>query len=303
MVHFINPFSDWGFKRIFGQEISKDLLASFLNDLFAGEFSIKSLSFENKEQIGLTKDSREVVFDIYCKTDDNRDIIVEMQNRGQEHFIDRALYYSSRAIVNQGQKGKWDYALYPVYTVCFMNFIDPLLPSRKMRTDLVLADRDTGKAISDRLRIIYLTLPLFNKEEDECHTDFERWIFVLKNMNTFERMPFMAKNAVFKKLAEISDLRTLSKKDMEKYESSIRIMRDTYATYKYAIKQGHQEGMAQGFKEGIEKGTKEGIEKGIEKGEQRKAIDIAKKLKDIGLPTDQIMQATGLSEAEVNDAK
>lgn len=122
-------------------------------------------------------------------------------------------------------------------------------------------------------------------------------------MNTFERMPFMAKNAVFKKLAEISDLRTLSKKDMEKYESSIRIMRDTYATYKYAIKQGHQEGMAQGFKEGIEKGTKEGIEKGIEKGERRKAIDIAKRLKDIGLPIDQIMQATGLSEAEVNDAK
>ena len=288
MAHFINPFSDWGFKRIFGQEISKDLLVSFLNDLFAGEFEITALSFENKEQIGLTRDSREVVFDIYCKTADGRDIIVEMQNRGQEHFIDRALYYSSRVIVNQGQKGRWDYALRPVYTVCFMNFVDSLLPVRKMRTDLVLADRDTGTPVSDRLRIVYLMLPLFDKEEDECENDFERWIFVLKNMNTFERMPFMAKNAVFRKLAEISDLRTLSKKDMEKYESSIRIMRDTYATYKYAVKQGLKDGMAQGMAQGIEK------------GERKKAFDIAGNLKKIGMSTAQIMQATGLSETEIN---
>lgn len=97
----------------------------------------------------------------------------------------------------------------------------------------------------------------------------------------------MAKNAVFRKLAEISDLRTLSKKDMEKYESSIRIMRDTYATYKYAVKQGLRDGMAQGMAQGIEK------------GERRKAFDIAGNLKKLGLPVEQIMQATGLSEAEI----
>lgn len=212
MAQFINPFSDWGFKHIFGREISKDLLICFLNDLFAGEFVIKSLSFGNKEQIGLSKDSREVIFDIYCTTDEGKEIIVEMQNRGQEHFIDRALYYTSRVIVNQGIKGEWDYDIRPVYTICFMNFIDPLLPLGKFRTDMILADRDNGKMVSDKIRMVYLMLPFFEKTETECETDFERWIFVLKNMNTFERMPFLAKNAVFKKLAEISDLRTLSKK-------------------------------------------------------------------------------------------
>lgn len=212
MAQFINPFSDWGFKHIFGREISKDLLICFLNELFAGEFVIKSLAFGNKEQIGLSKDSREVIFDIYCTTDEGKEIIVEMQNRGQEHFIDRALYYTSRVIVNQGIKGEWDYDIRPVYTICFMNFIDPLLPLGKFRTDMILADRDNGKMVSDKIRMVYLMLPFFEKTETECETDFERWIFVLKNMNTFERMPFLAKNAVFKKLAEISDLRTLSKK-------------------------------------------------------------------------------------------
>ncbi|WP_444368157.1 Rpn family recombination-promoting nuclease/putative transposase, partial [Prevotella sp.] len=230
MAQFINPFSDWGFKHIFGREISKDLLICFLNDLFAGEFVIKSLAFGNKEQIGLSKDSREVIFDIYCTTDEGKEIIVEMQNRGQEHFIDRALYYTSRVIVNQGIKGEWDYDIRPVYTICFMNFVDPLLPLGKLRTDMILADKDNGKMVSDKIRMVYLMLPFFEKTETECENDFERWIFVLKNMNTFERMPFLAKNAVFKKLAEISDLRTLSKKDMDKYEDSIRIMRDAYAT-------------------------------------------------------------------------
>ena len=309
------------------------MLICFLNDLFAGEFVIKSLAFGNKEQIGLSKDSREVIFDIYCTTDEGKEIIVEMQNRGQEHFIDRALYYTSRVIVNQGIKGEWDYDIRPVYTICFMNFIDPLLPFGKFRTDMILADRDNGKMVSDKIRMVYLMLPFFEKTETECETDFERWIFVLKNMNTFERMPFLAKNAVFKKLAEISDLRTLSKKDMDKYEDSIRIMRDAYATYKYAIKtgledgrkQGLEEGMAQGMAQGIEKGMAQGmaqgiekgmaqgiekgmaqgIEKGIEKGkaeaEHLKNIEFAKLMLSDGDSTEKIQRYTGLTAEEINE--
>ena len=329
MAQFINPFSDWGFKHIFGREISKDLLICFLNDLFADEFVIKSLAFGNKEQIGLSKDSREVIFDIYCTTDEGKEIIVEMQNRGQEHFIDRALYYTSRVIVNQGIKGEWDYDIRPVYTICFMNFVDPLLPLGKLRTDMILADKDNGKIVSDKIRMVYLMLPFFEKTETECENDFERWIFVLKNMNTFERMPFLAKNAVFKKLAEISDLRTLSKKDMDKYEDSIRIMRDAYATYKYAIKtgledgrkQGLEEGMAQGIEkglaqgmaqgmaQGIEKGMAQGIEKGmaqgIEKGkaeaEHLKNIEFAKLMLSDGDSTEKIQRYTGLTAEEINE--
>ena len=337
MAQFINPFSDWGFKHIFGREISKDLLICFLNELFAGEFVIKSLAFGNKEQIGLSKDSREVIFDIYCTTDEGKEIIVEMQNRGQEHFIDRALYYTSRVIVNQGIKGEWDYDIRPVYTICFMNFIDPLLPLGKFRTDMILADRDNGKMVSDKIRMVYLMLPFFEKTETECETDFERWIFVLKNMNTFERMPFLAKNAVFKNLAEISDLRTLSKKDMDKYEDSIRIMRDAYATYKYAIKtgledgrkqgleegmaqgiekgmaqgiekgmaQGIEKGMAQGIEKGMAQGMAQGIEKGIEKGkaeaERQKNIEFAKLMLSDGDSTEKIQRYTGLTAEEINE--
>lgn len=124
-------------------------------------------------------------------------------------------------------------------------------------------------------------------------------------MNTFERMPFLAKNAVFKKLAEISDLRTLSKKDMDKYEDSIRIMRDAYATYKYAIKTGLEDGRKQGLEEGmaqgIEKGMAQGIEKGKAEAEHLKNIEFAKLMLSDGDSTEKIQRYTGLTAEEINE--
>ena len=290
MARYINPFTDWGFKHIFGQEITKDLLISFLNDLFEGEFCIASL-----------------IFDIYCTTNEGRHLIIEMQNRMQEHFIDRALYYSSRAIITQGQKGEWDYELMPVYTICFLNFEDAHLKERKFRTDLVLADRDTGQAVTDHLRIVYLTLPLFTKKEHECNNDFERWIYVLKNMNVFERMPFMAKNAVFRKLAEISDITALSKEEHEKYDESIKILRDNYATFKFAIKEGHDkgraegriEGRAEGRVEGRAEGRIEGRAEGRAEGQTKEKKQIAQNMLKEGMAVSLICKMTGLDEQEV----
>ena len=76
MGRYINPFTDWGFKRLFGQEFSKDLLINFLNDLFEGEFRIKDVTFKDKEQLGDSNDLRGCIFDIYCVTDDDKHFIV-----------------------------------------------------------------------------------------------------------------------------------------------------------------------------------------------------------------------------------
>ena len=92
MGRYINPFTDWGFKRLFGQEFSKDLLINFLNDLFEGEFQIKDVTFKDKEQLGETNDLRGCIFDIYCVTDDDKHFIVEMQNRWVPFFVNRSIY-------------------------------------------------------------------------------------------------------------------------------------------------------------------------------------------------------------------
>ena len=104
MANFINPFTDWGFKRLFGQEFSKDLLISFLNDLFEGELHVKDVTFKDKEQMAETKDLRGCIFDVYCTADDGKQFIVEMQNNRVPLFVNRTVYYACKAIVGQRDK-------------------------------------------------------------------------------------------------------------------------------------------------------------------------------------------------------
>ena len=260
MGKFINPFTDYGFKKIFGQEVSKELLIEFLNDLLKGERVITDLTFLNNEQLPDYPGDRIAIYDIYCATDTGEKIIVEMQNRSQVHFKERALYYLSHAIVRQGVKGEsWKFDIKAVYGVFFINFL--LDENQKLRTP-----------------------PLFSKSEEECETDFERWIFVLNNMETLNRMPFKAQKAVFKKLEEIVDVHSLSEEDRVRYENSVNAYRDYLATIDYAAK----------------KGIEEGFEEGVQKGEQKKALEIARNLKSMGMTPEQIMNITHLSLAEID---
>lgn len=97
MGKYINPFTDWGFKRLFGQEFSKPLLISFLNDLLVDELHVKDLTFRDKELLPPTKDQRGIICDVYCETDTGERFIVEMQNRWQPNFLDRTICYNAVA--------------------------------------------------------------------------------------------------------------------------------------------------------------------------------------------------------------
>ena len=189
MPKFINPFTDVGFKRIFGQEINKDLLIDFLNALLEGERQVKDIRFLDKELLPMYENDRRLIYDVYCTDENGEQFIVEMQNKEHVNFRERTIFYLSQAIARQGEKGvDWRFDLKAVYGVFFLNFMLTDLP-RKLRTDIVLADRDTHEQFSDKMRYIFLQLPLFTKEESECDTDFERWIYVLKNMETLQRLP------------------------------------------------------------------------------------------------------------------
>ena len=97
MANYINPFTDIGFKRIFGQEFSKPLLIDFLNNLLIGEKRIVNLKFLDKELPPVFVDDRSLIYDIYCELDNKEKIIVEMQNCEQSYFKRRSIYYVSEA--------------------------------------------------------------------------------------------------------------------------------------------------------------------------------------------------------------
>ena len=310
MGRYINPFTDWGFKRLFGQEFSKDLLINFLNDLFDGEFQIKDVTFKDKEQLGETNDLRGCIFDIYCVTDDDKHFIVEMQNRWVPFFVNRSIYYASKAFV--AQRKKFDeagvrtavlYQFVPVYVVCIMNFMPREHEVTKFRTDVALREKSSDSVFSDKLRFIYLSLPFFDKSEEECVTGFEKWIYVLKYMEVLERLPFTAQKKIFDHLAKLADVRCLSSEEQEKYDESIKAADDYYSGLYGSYVEGEEKGMAKGIAKGMAKGMAKGIAKGMAKGraegELSKGLEIARNLLAMGMSWSQIMQITGLTEEEL----
>lgn len=311
MGKYINPFTDWGFKRLFGQEFSKDLLISFLNDLLVGELKVKNVVFKDKEELPSTKDQRGIIYDVYCETNKGERFILEMQNRWQPNFLDRSICYACRSVLEQVDKGKKErenaYRFLPIYTVCFMNYMPDHEELSKFRTDIVLADKESGEIASNKLRFIYLVLPLFEKNVDECVTDFDKWIYVLKHMEALSRMPFTAQKEIFKQLEEYADSHRLTRKEWEAYENSLWIARDNMACMAAAenaakekgMAEGRAEGMAKGRAEGRAEGMAEGMAKGMAEGKTKAIIETAKRLLNMGLDMEQVAQGTGLSIEEV----
>ena len=291
MARFINPFTDVGFKRVFGQEISKPLLLDFLNNLWQGEEHVIDLTFLDKEQPALYDDDRSLVYDIYCETDTGKRIIVEMQNKTQPYFKNRSIYYVSEAIARQGERGsKWKYEIDAVWLVAFLNFC-PMDFEQKFRTDVALQDMSSNTLFSDKVRMTFMQLPLFDKEADECTDDFERWIYLLKNMETLTRLPWAAKSAVFQKLEQIADVASLSRQDRIKYDEGLRKYRDTISVLQGAYDEGEAKGEANGLANGLAKG--------LANGEELANIKTVKRLATGGMDINIIMLATGLSKEEV----
>ena len=120
---YVNPYTDFGFKKLFGTEMNKELLISFINSLLSDKEQIRDLTYLNTENLGISEADRKAVFDVYCETDSGEKILVEMQRGQQLFFKERSLYYASFPIQQQGKRGDWDYQLKAVYVIAILNFV------------------------------------------------------------------------------------------------------------------------------------------------------------------------------------
>lgn len=288
---YINPFVDWSFKYLFGKESVKDILIGFLNAVMQGEYRIMDIHYLNNEHQRENVNGKTIIYDLLCETDRGEYVIVEMQNKEKANFTDRALYYTSRAIAEQGEKGTWNYNLKAVYGIFFLNF--ELTQNEKKinsRTEVALVDVETGRVFNHKMKQIFIELPRFNKTEQECVSDYDQWIYILKNMETMTTMPFMDRNEVFAQLEQRAATARLSKEDRVEYEAELKTFRDYYCEVDFAKEKGFAEGRAEGREQGRAEGRAEGV------------YAVAKNLKQMGMTIEQISQATGLTIEEIEKA-
>lgn len=256
---YVNPFTDFGFKKLFGEEPNKDLLLDFLNELLREqEGEIKELIYLKTEHLGAGDTDRRAIFDLYCENERGEKFIVELQKSKQNFFKDRTLYYATFPIQEQAKRADWNYELKAVYTVAILDFVfdEDKAEQNKYRYDVKLTDIDTCKVFYDKLTFIYLEMPKFTKGVEELSTRFEKWLYVLKNLNRLERIPDRLRERIFERLFEVAEVAKFSREELQSYEDSLKYYRDL----KNSLDTAFEEGKVEGLREVIKNGSTAGVD-------------------------------------------
>ena len=279
---YVNPFTDFGFKKLFGEEASKPALLDFLNALLP-QARIKTLTFKNNEQSGETADGRKVIFDIYCENELGEKFIVELQKARQNFFKERPIYYSTFPIREQLEKGDWSFNLKAVYCIVILDFTfrdygnEP--DQSKVLHEVKLKNQD-GKTFYDKLTYIYLEMPNFVKSEAELESRMDKWLYFIKYLGDFQNIPQIFKNEpIFVAALEKAELLKFNMQECEYYEMSLKTYRDCHNVIETAKSEAEMKGKIQGEKEAT--------------------IKVANSLKDNSIAKEIITKSTGLPDEEI----
>lgn len=257
MSRYIDPTTDFGFKKLFGSEANKEIIMSFIQDVLELESPLANISFLDKEQLPETVEGRIGVYDIFCESEDGRRFIVEMQ-RGKIDFMrDRMIYYSTFPIVAQAKKGAieiekdgkklkapWNYELSAIYCISILAYFFGDSEHCVNRNN-IRNIKPPHRLFSDKLNFITIELPLFDETMPEYSLDshLNKWIYFLKNLSDFDRIPEIFKGEVlFEKAFEAAEIARYGTRERSSYEESLKVTRDNSAIVEYAKKEARTEG-------------------------------------------------------------
>jgi predicted transposase/invertase (TIGR01784 family) len=283
---YINPYTDFGFKKIFGEEASKPLLLDFLNAFLPESGKIVDLTFKNSELHGDTNKNWNLGYDIYCKNEKGEKIIVELQKAEQNFFGKRNTYYASFPIIEQGEKGDWDFNLKAVYCIGILDFTFDNAKSDMDKGEYehtIKLKNQNGKTFYEKLTFIYFEMPNFKKTEEELETRLDQWLYFIKHLEDFQVIPNIIADEVFQRAFEKAELAKLDPKEMEEYERSLKVFRDLNGAFTTA----HDDGKVEGIIEGKIEGKAEG------------KIEIASFMKAENESIEKIIKYTGLTMEEL----
>lgn len=266
MGRFIDLRTDFGFKRLFGQEDSKDILAQFLFDVLALPHPIQELSFIPPEQLPRSPEDRRGIYDVYCVDTMVRRFIVEMQQGHQVNIKERALFYSTFAITYQAQRGAdWQFNLLPVYCIAILDFVLIDDDTRYLRR-IELLDVETKETFYEKFTLVFIELAKFNRPLSET-SPVDKWIYLLKYMPELQSIPAELAQEPFTTAFAVAEEAALSPEERWLYEGSLKQARDINARLASACRD--------------------------------ERIAIARSMLARGLEPQLILELTGLSEADL----
>lgn len=285
---YINPLTDFGFKKLFGEEPNKDLLVSLLNTLLPDRHQIADLQYTKNEYQGAGAVDRRAIFDLNCTSTSGERFIIELQKVKQRYFKDRSVYYSTFALQEQAKQGDWDYRLSTVYTIAILDF--PMGDAEQDVLYYVGLKDQHNRNFFDKLHFIYVVLPCFDKRLDELSSLQDKWLYTLAHLAELTEQPSLFSEQVFRRLFALAELAQFDPKDRQRYEDSLKYLRD--------LKNSEETARLEGHLAGLQEGLEQGLQEGLEKGKLAEKLGIARNLLDV-LDDETIALKTGLTPGQV----
>jgi predicted transposase/invertase (TIGR01784 family) len=240
---YINPFTGFGFKRLFGTDSNKNLLIDFLNVILPTQHRVKDLTYRTTENLVLD-------LELYCQSEKGEKFIVEMQKAKHNYFKYRSIYYSSFPIQEQIEKGNWNDNLNPVYMIGILDFV--FNEDKNDDNFFHIVEQDC----QENFKFIYLELPKFKKTIDQLNDHLDKWIFLLKYLPDLEEPPLPLQENVFMQLLEVARITNFSQTEMAAYENSLKYYRDMNSVIATAREEGIAKGIAQVKAQGVQAGKR-----------------------------------------------
>ena len=302
---------DKAFKIVLGRIGSEDVLKSLLNGVLGT--NIARLEYRNTEHPGMTEEERVSRFDVYCEEEDGTCFQVEMQNWQQKYFNKRAVYYSSLVTIDQANKAYaearrrvkagtviWDYNFQPLYVVSFLNFKNWTSENiGDKRSEYVsiyrYKDIETQNELGDGTNLVFVDLHRFRKTFDECGSLEELWLYCIKNMFTLRSCPEKLIGTEIEELFKRSELVKLPSELRKNIEQELMTQNDILNSVAEQVEDGIREGLERELPKAVERE----VSKAVETEREKQAIEIAMKMKELGVDDMVISQSTGLSLEEI----
>jgi predicted transposase/invertase (TIGR01784 family) len=283
---YINIFTDFGFKKVFGEEVNKDLLIDFLNELLKGEQTIKELVYKKTEHLGLSDVDRKAIFDLYCENEKGEKFIIEIQKTKQKFFRDRSLYYSTFPIAEQAEQGDWNFELKAVYTIAILDFVfDDEDRDKTVVSHVQLMDTKKKRVFNPKLTFVYLQMPNFTMTEEALETRFDMWLYILKNIHKLHDRPRKLQEKIFEKFFRTAEIALFNPMERVAYEDSLKSYRDLKNSLDTSREEGVIEGEMKGRIEGKIERNYEIAQALISAGDDNEKIALV-----TGLPIDEIVK-------------
>ena len=281
---YVDILTNGGFKALFGDKANKDVVMSIINVLLPNHRKVTEIDYLPTEYQGQVVDlNKEYHYDFMCKDESGTVFIVELQRYQDDYWFKRCVSYACRAYDRQNRKGE-DYNVAPVYLIGLMDVpIDH--PDKDFWKDRYVSEytfreKESHDLLGETIVIIFAEMANFSKAAEDCVTEVDKMLYLLKNIGRMMDQPGWLQHEVYTRIFDACEIAGFDEDKLIKYDKDMyderRLKSEMNTAKRIGYEDGHKEGRAEG------------------------RAEVALRMLDSRMDISQIAQLTGLSIEEVS---